>query len=133
MNLRPDRSGRITGAPTALACLALILTACATPAAGPQGQSAPASSSTGPTTLQLAFREDPTTIHGGSTGTPEREVAQLLNAGLSAFSPSGDLVPKLAVKVPSVADGDWTITPDGGMEITWKLKPGLKWHDGTAL
>src|SRR6266545_940820 len=111
MNLRPDRSGRIAGAPTALACLTLILTACATPAAGPQGQSAPAPSSTGPTTLQLAFREDPTAIHGGSSGTPEREIGELLNAGLASYAPSGDLVPKLAVKVPSVSDGDWTVAP----------------------
>src|SRR2546421_4615142 len=103
MNFRLDRMGRFRGAPLAIVSLVLIATACATPAAGPQRQAGQPAGSEGPKTLQLGFREDPVNIHGGSTGTPEREIGQLLNAGLSSFTPSGELVAKLAVKVPSVA------------------------------
>src|SRR5439155_648075 len=33
----------------------------------------------------------------------------------------------------SVNDGDWTVNPDGTMDVTWKLKPNLTWHDGAPL
>ena len=35
--------------------------------------------------------------------------------------------------MPSIDDGDWKLLPDGGMEVTWKLRPDVKWHDGTLL
>jgi peptide/nickel transport system substrate-binding protein len=119
--------------------LVLLLTACTTPSSNPQSQSQPQgqaaqrAASDGPKTLQLAFREDPPAIHGGSSGTPEREVGEILNAGLTTFDASGNVVPKLAAKVPSVADGDWKVNPDGSMEVTWKLKPNLKWQDGAPF
>src|SRR5688572_1772143 len=92
--------------------VALVLTACSNPGpagttqpgSAPSAPSAPGPASTGPKTLQLAFREDPPAIHGGSSGTPEREVGELLNAGLTTFDGAGNVVPKLATKVPSVAD-----------------------------
>src|SRR5205823_12569209 len=38
-----------------------------------------------------------------------------------------------AQKVPSIQDGDWKVLPEGGMEVTWKINPGVVWHDGTPL
>lgn len=121
------------GAAVLIAGFALALTACASPDAGPQGQASPRTGSDTPKTLRLAFREEPGAIHGGSSGTPEREIGDLLNAGLTYFDSAGNLRPKLAQKVPSIADGDWVVSPSGSMEVTWKLKPGLKWHDGAAF
>jgi peptide/nickel transport system substrate-binding protein len=60
-------------------------------------------------------------------------VGDLLNASLTYYEPNGNLAPKLATKIPSIADGDLTVASDGSMELTWKLKPGLKWHDGAPL
>lgn len=135
MNRDPNRTNRhLYGAVVSIASLALLLSACASPASSPQQPgAAPGSGAAGPKTLQIAFREDPTAIHGGSSGTPEREIGELMNSGLTTFSATGELVPKLATKIPSVADGDWVVAPDGSMEVTWKLKPGLKWHDGAAF
>jgi len=116
-----------------IATVALLLTACASPAANPRQEAGSGSGTPGPRTLQIAFREDPTAVHGGSSGTPEREVGELLNAGLTSWAATGELVPKLATKVPSVADGDWNVAPDGSMEVTWKLRPGIKWQDGAAF
>jgi peptide/nickel transport system substrate-binding protein len=46
---------------------------------------------------------------------------------------NGDILPGLAVAKPSPADGTWTINPDGTMDVTWKIHPNVKWHDGTPF
>jgi peptide/nickel transport system substrate-binding protein len=33
----------------------------------------------------------------------------------------------------SVENGTWRLNPDGSMDTTWKLKPNVKWHDGTPF
>jgi peptide/nickel transport system substrate-binding protein len=32
--------------------------------------------------------------------------------------------------VPTLANGGVVLRPDGGMDVTWKLRPNVKWHDG---
>ena len=56
-----------------------------------------------------------------------------MNPGLSLLDDRGALRPVLAETVPTLENGLWKLFPDGRMETTWKLKPGLKWHDGTAF
>jgi peptide/nickel transport system substrate-binding protein len=41
--------------------------------------------------------------------------------------------PRLAATMPSTSNGQWKINADGTMEMTWKLRPDAKWHDGTAF
>src|SRR5207302_8838736 len=38
-----------------------------------------------------------------------------------------------AVSVPSVENGQWKLFPDGSMELTWAIRPGAAWHDGTPV
>jgi peptide/nickel transport system substrate-binding protein len=45
----------------------------------------------------------------------------------------GNVIPQAAQKIPTIDEGDWKILPSGGMEVTWKLRPGVVWHDGTPL
>lgn len=63
-------------------------------------------------------------------GATRAEFQHVFHAGLTVYDAGGTLVPRLAQKVPTVSDGDWRVLPDGQMEITWKLRPNLKWHDG---
>ena len=32
--------------------------------------------------------------------------------------------------VPTLENGLWKVLPDGRMETSWRLKPGLVWQDG---
>lgn len=39
----------------------------------------------------------------------------------------------LAAEVPSQQRGTWTVNPDATMDMTWKIIPNAKWHDGTPV
>jgi ABC-type transport system substrate-binding protein len=67
----------------------------------------------------------------GTVGNAEDKF--IFHAGLTAYDPQSAVVPRAAMKVPSLNDGDWNLLPDGQMEVTWKLRPNVKWHDGVAL
>jgi len=65
-----------------------------------------------------------------SGGTKEVEAASLVLEPLARFSPSGEIIPHLAVDVPTLANGG---IAEDLKSITWKLKPDLKWSDGTPV
>jgi len=69
----------------------------------------------------------------GGSGTGSAGPGLIFHAGLTAYDERGNPTPRLAQKIPSLADGDWKVLPDGTMEITWKLRPNVKWHDGAPL
>ena len=41
-------------------------------------------------------------------------------------------VPELATEVPTLENGDVKVS-SGKMEVTWKLRHGVKWHDGASF
>ena len=45
----------------------------------------------------------------------------------------GNRLPRLAAQQISTDDGTWQLNPDGSMVTTWKLRPNIKWHDGTPF
>jgi peptide/nickel transport system substrate-binding protein len=65
-----------------------------------------------------------------SQGTKDFDGARLVLEPLAAMGPDGNPVAVLASEVPTLANGgvarDLT-------SITWKLKPGVKWSDGTEF
>ena len=50
--------------------------------------------------------------------------------GLVTTDEKMNVVPVLAVDVPTLANGGVVLRADGGMDVTWKLRPGVTWHDG---
>ena len=65
-----------------------------------------------------------------SGGTKDLEAASLVLEPLAGFDEKGAIFARLAADVPTVANGG--VSADLTM-ITWKLKPDLKWSDGTPV
>jgi peptide/nickel transport system substrate-binding protein len=62
----------------------------------------------------------------------ETEHVSMVDAGLVGQNPvTLERVPVLAEELPSVKKGTWKIDPQKRTMVTvYKLRPGLKWHDG---
>lgn len=77
----------------------------------------------------MLFWQAPTILNTHlSQGTKDYNAGRLILEPLAAIGPDGNLVPELAAEIPSVDNGG--VARDQ-TSITWKLKPDLKWSDGT--
>ncbi len=65
-----------------------------------------------------------------SSGTKDIESSSLVIEPLGRFDEKGNLVPYLAEEIPTVANGG---VSEDLTTITWKLKEGLLWSDGTPV
>ena len=54
-------------------------------------------------------------------------------ASLWVYDPQNNAIPDLVQEVPSVANGDVKKIDDTHMDVTIKLKSGLKWSDGQPM
>jgi len=64
-----------------------------------------------------------------SGGTKEVYSSSMVIEPLARYDETGTLVPMLAAEIPTVENGG--VAADL-KSITWKLKPDLKWSDGSA-
>ena len=79
-------------------------------------------------TLKLLFWQGPTLLNPHfATGDKDFEAGRPFYESLVRFDGAGNMVPILAAEIPSRANGG--VAADG-KSVTWKLKPGVKWHDG---
>ncbi|SDW25750.1 peptide/nickel transport system substrate-binding protein [Albimonas donghaensis] len=65
-----------------------------------------------------------------SGGTKDVEGASLVLEPLARYDETGTMVPWLVEEIPTVENGG---VSEDLMSITWKLKPGLKWSDGSDV
>jgi peptide/nickel transport system substrate-binding protein len=65
-----------------------------------------------------------------SGGTKDLVASSNVLEPLASYDETGMLVPRLAEEIPTVANGG---IPEDLTSITWKLKPGILWSDGTPL
>ena len=124
----------------ALGSCALMLLASCAPVPDPAGNqpSAPGAPerAAGPKTLRIGIlNEEPVAgiaVFNGMSAAAY-EPSFIFHAGLTIYDGQGLLQPHLAEKVPSLDDGDWKLLPDGGTEVTWRLRRNVTWHDGAPL
>jgi peptide/nickel transport system substrate-binding protein len=120
--------------------LSLCLTACAAPrGAGPAPSAAGGQTETPRVdrTLSTAIRVEPNSLatrpilSGGFASFALTR--RLFNAELTLPDEHGVPRPYLAETQPQLHTDTWRVSPDGQMETTWTLKPGLTWQDGAPL
>ena len=87
---------------------------------------------TGPSNdlLIVGYYREPDTLNRYATHILE-DIESCVVEGLVTNDEKMNVVPLLAAGVPTLANGGVTLRRDGGMDVTWKLRPGVKWHDGT--
>jgi peptide/nickel transport system substrate-binding protein len=111
-----------TGTPAQPANLARILTPVPTPTPSQRGTGG---------TLDIMFWQAPTILNPHlATANKDWAAARVTYEPLASFDKDGNLVPFLAAELPSLQNGG---VAKNGTSVTWKLRPGLLWSDGTPL
>ena len=81
--------------------------------------------------LKLLFWQAPTLINPHfAIGTKDQEACRIFYEPLAAWDNDANLLPVLAAVIPSKENG---MVGADGRSVTWKIKPGVKWHDGMPL
>ena len=123
----------------ALVAFGLVIAGCGQPA--PAGGTSPAPSSSAaatPTrggTAIVAIWQEPATLAAHYANQTVTDVVNFgVIEGLTSTTTDGEYIPNLAKSVPTVANGGARVSADGKkLDVTWELKPGIKWSDGTPL
>lgn len=113
-----------------------VMSACTqTPPPVAASPAATAAATTAPSTrgaggdLKLVYWQGPTILNPHlSQGAKDQDAARPILEPMAAMGPDGKPVARLATDVPTRANGG--IAADG-KTVTWKLKTGIKWSDGT--
>lgn len=79
--------------------------------------------------LVVGYDREPDTMNRYSTHILE-DIQSCVIEGLVTADEKGNVVPVLAAELPTRENGEVTLRRDGGMDVTWKLRPGVTWHDG---
>lgn len=112
--------------------LSLVVASCTSSPTAPNQASAPVA--TQPQTggeVTVGLHQEPDRFWGPITGlTVAQEVADLLNEPLVRINDKLEYIPALASEVPTTQNGG--ISADG-LTYTFKLRKGVKWHDGAPF
>jgi peptide/nickel transport system substrate-binding protein len=79
--------------------------------------------------LIVGYDREPDTLNRFSTHILE-DIQTCIVEGLTTTDEEMRVVPLLATDVPTIENGGVRLRADGGMDVTWKLRPGVTWHDG---
>jgi peptide/nickel transport system substrate-binding protein len=87
-------------------------------------------------TLVIAARNEPASIAGKplrQAGIGLYTMQAVFSASLAILDDGGLPRAHVAEALPQLNTESWRLLPDGRMETTWRLKPGVLWQDGTPL
>ncbi len=114
------RGHRLT---TTLAALAIVTTGCSDAGrrVGPSNE-----------LLIIGYDREPDVLNRFSTHILE-DIHSGVVEGLTTTDEDMNIVPLLAAEIPTLANGGVRLRPDGGMDVTWRLRPGITWHDGVPF
>jgi peptide/nickel transport system substrate-binding protein len=96
----------------------------AAPAAGAGGRGAGE-------TLRVLYWQAPTILNSHlASGTKDYDASRLILEPLASIGVDGKPMPVLAAEIPTVENGG---VSEDLKTVTWKLKPDVKWSDGSAF
>ena len=98
----------------------LACTACGRAVSGPSNE-----------LLIVGYDREPDTLNRYATHILE-DIESCVVEGLVVNDEHMNIIPVLAAEIPTVANGGVRVRRDGGMDVTWKLRPGVRWHDGVT-
>ena len=107
-------------------CAAVGLVACGTAEKSGGGSGGGATNDL----LIVGYDREPDTMNRYATHILE-DIQSCVVEGLVTNDETMQIVPVLAREIPTVENGSVVLRPDGGMDVVWKLRAGVKWHDGT--
>jgi peptide/nickel transport system substrate-binding protein len=127
--------------PTLFAILAvsLVLAACqparvpGQPGEAAQPAGAPRAGASGGTLTMAVRYEAEGLARKATTARGTNATIRIFNAGISLVDGKGEVHPYLLESLPRLNTDAWRVAPDGTMEITYRLKENLRWHDGQPL
>lgn len=92
------------------------------------------SAGTGPSNdlLIVGYDREPDTLNRFSTHILE-DVQTCVVEGLTTTDERMTVIPLLASEIPTLENKGVTLRSDGGMDVTWRLRPGVRWHDGVPF
>lgn len=61
------------------------------------------------------------------------QVNVALFVGLIGWNADRQAYPRIAQQVPTLENGQWRLLPNNEMEVTYRLRPGFRWHDGRPV
>src|SRR5438309_4126803 len=131
----------ISRLPGALAALMIFATACNPSRPEGAAQTAPGAAPAvqRPKMLTVGVQREPTdlgVLFGQGTATTAGgagSVKVIVHDKLAVEMELDTYRPQLAQALPSIDAGTWRVNADGTMDTTWKLRPNIKWHDGTPF
>ena len=105
-------------------CALLLLTAGCASEAGRAARTGPSKE-----LLIVGYDREPDTMNRYATHILE-DIQSCVIEGLVSGDETMKIVPILAAEIPTLENGGVVLKPGGRMDVTWKLRPGVKWHDG---
>lgn len=118
-----------------LGTFSIIAAACGQQPTGSSATKAPAASEApvkGGTAIVAIWQEPATLAPHYANQTVVTIVTSGVTEGLADTSNEGEYIPVLATKIPTVGNGG-AVVNGTKLDVTWELRPGLKWSDGQPL
>ena len=82
-------------------------------------------------TVKALWWQAPTLLNPHfAIGTKDQDACRIFYQPLAGWDAEGNLFPVLAAEIPSQENGGLA---EDGKSVTWRLKQGVKWHDGTPF
>ncbi len=128
-----DRMPRARGGYLLALSAALLASGCGGEGSSNSSANRAAPTGRGPSNdlLVIGYDREPDTMNRYATHILE-DIESCVVEGLVVPDDSMRAVPVLAAEIPTLANGGVVRRADGGMDVTWKLRPGVQWHDGRA-